>query len=270
MWQYGHTDVAAGAPGYLDKPDGMDFLPAGATVHAAVVAPPVRRLPAGPRAQTSGSIDNARRIASVSDFPTSCGRASGGRVLVLGGLVAGSLVIADPRRHAGRLARIGSLPSPTHDAAAVLPERRAATLFGGGESVSSPAVVRVDPSTRMVRRLSPLDEPLSDLGAAVVRGRTYLVGGLHGSPLRERSPPRRRRATERTSLRVFRPDSVRGGCGSRGSDLRRGRRHRVRSLRRRVPSRCALRTSLASSDTPSADRPCAAGRRVGCALADRW
>ena len=53
--------------------------------------------------------------------------------------------------------------------------------LGGGESVSSPAVVRIDPSTRRVRRLPTLDEPLSDLGAAVVRGRTYLVGGYTGA-----------------------------------------------------------------------------------------
>ena len=30
VWQYGHTGVASAAPGYLDKPDGMDFLPASA------------------------------------------------------------------------------------------------------------------------------------------------------------------------------------------------------------------------------------------------
>ena len=28
VWQYGHTDKASVKPGYLDKPDGMDFLPA--------------------------------------------------------------------------------------------------------------------------------------------------------------------------------------------------------------------------------------------------
>ena len=29
VWQYGHTDVAGSAPGYLDKPDGIDLAPAG-------------------------------------------------------------------------------------------------------------------------------------------------------------------------------------------------------------------------------------------------
>lgn len=31
VWQYGHTGVAGSAPGYLDVPDGVDFLPAGVT-----------------------------------------------------------------------------------------------------------------------------------------------------------------------------------------------------------------------------------------------
>jgi DNA-binding beta-propeller fold protein YncE len=30
VWQYGHDGVAGSAPGYLDKPDGLDLLPAGA------------------------------------------------------------------------------------------------------------------------------------------------------------------------------------------------------------------------------------------------
>ena len=41
VWQYGHTEVAGTAPGYLNTPDGMDFVPSGphgelewsATVH---------------------------------------------------------------------------------------------------------------------------------------------------------------------------------------------------------------------------------------------
>jgi hypothetical protein len=27
VWQYGHTDQPGTAPGYLNTPDGMDFLP---------------------------------------------------------------------------------------------------------------------------------------------------------------------------------------------------------------------------------------------------
>jgi hypothetical protein len=42
VWQYGHTDVSGTAPGYLNTPDGMDFIPAaanGSLDYAAVVHP---------------------------------------------------------------------------------------------------------------------------------------------------------------------------------------------------------------------------------------
>jgi hypothetical protein len=42
VWQYGHTDVPGTAPGYLNIPDGMDFVPAGprgGPDYAAVVHP---------------------------------------------------------------------------------------------------------------------------------------------------------------------------------------------------------------------------------------
>jgi hypothetical protein len=42
VWQYGHTDRAGTAPGFLDTPDGMDFIPAapdGTPDYAAVVHP---------------------------------------------------------------------------------------------------------------------------------------------------------------------------------------------------------------------------------------
>jgi hypothetical protein len=38
VWQYGHTDVAGKAAGYLDKPDGMDFL----SYHDVVSTPVLR------------------------------------------------------------------------------------------------------------------------------------------------------------------------------------------------------------------------------------
>jgi hypothetical protein len=40
VWQYGHTDVPGGAPGYLHKPDGMDFLP----FATAMDTPSIRRI----------------------------------------------------------------------------------------------------------------------------------------------------------------------------------------------------------------------------------
>ena len=42
VWQYGHTDVAGTSPGYLNTPDGMDFVPygpRGGPDYAAVVHP---------------------------------------------------------------------------------------------------------------------------------------------------------------------------------------------------------------------------------------
>jgi hypothetical protein len=42
VWQYGHTDIPGTAPGFLDIPDGMDFIPAapdGAPAYGAVVHP---------------------------------------------------------------------------------------------------------------------------------------------------------------------------------------------------------------------------------------
>src|SRR5262249_45732754 len=42
VWQYGHTDVSGTAPGYLNTPDGMDFIPvapSGVPEYGAVVHP---------------------------------------------------------------------------------------------------------------------------------------------------------------------------------------------------------------------------------------
>jgi N-acetylneuraminic acid mutarotase len=69
---------------------------------------------------------------------------------------------------------------PTHDAAAAL-VGGSAYLFGGGEAVSTDAVVRIDPSTGAARRAGSLGEPLSDLGAAVVNRHAFIVGGYTGA-----------------------------------------------------------------------------------------
>jgi hypothetical protein len=42
VWQYGHTDISGTAAGYLNTPDGMDFVPIGprgGPDYAAVVHP---------------------------------------------------------------------------------------------------------------------------------------------------------------------------------------------------------------------------------------
>lgn len=100
--------------------------------------------------------------------------------MVLGGYTgSGSLdtILAGPPT---RLRVVGHLPQPTHDAAAAL-VGGSVYLFGGGESVSVPSVVRVDPGTGSAVDASTLSEPLSDLGAVTIAGRAYLVGGYTGA-----------------------------------------------------------------------------------------
>jgi hypothetical protein len=185
VWQYGHADVASRARGYLDKPDGMDFLPASSSARSASVLRPSADARTGSPKSTKPPVLSVTRIGSLPEAISRLSAAvlPGGRILVLGGLVAGrssSVILAGPP---GGLHRIGSLPAPTHDAAAVAVGPEAVELIGGGDSVSRPSVARVDAVTGTARRLPPLDEPLSDLGAAVIRGCTYLVGGFTGTRL---------------------------------------------------------------------------------------
>ena len=142
VWQYGHTGVSGTAPGYLSKPDGLDLLPATDLVRAVAAARGRRPAP-------------AVRVARVGSLPQPVSKLSavalpGGRVLALGGLVGGSsssqVLLGAP----AHLRRVGRLPVPTHDAAAALVGGRV-YLFGGGEAVSTDAVVRVDPGWRTRR-----------------------------------------------------------------------------------------------------------------------
>jgi outer membrane protein assembly factor BamB len=80
-------------------------------------------------------------------------------------------------------------------------------LYGGGETVSVPTVVRIDPATGSTRTLHPLDEPLSDLGAATVGGMTYLVGGYTGT--RYASAILRVRPNNRTTVAARLPTGTR-------------------------------------------------------------
>ncbi len=164
VWQYGRTDVASSSPGYLDKPDGMDFLPASSP------APPARATTSRAAATAARRPQPLARLARVGSLPEPVSRLSAvalpdGRVVAVGGLVAGAstarVLVGPP----ARLRPLATLPQATHDAAAVL-HRGRVIVFGGGEATSSAAVERVDPTTGSTRRLAPLDEPLSDLGAA--------------------------------------------------------------------------------------------------------
>ena len=166
VWSYGHLNSPSSAPGYLNKPDGLDLLPAvpGQVKAARKTLVRVRRI---------GSLPEALAKASAVALP-------GGKLLVLGGETGGSstdqVLLGSPQR----LRPAGRLPVPTHDAAAALLGADA-LLFGGGQASSTDAIVRVDAGTGRARAAGTLDEPLSDLGAAVVRGKAYLVGGYTGA-----------------------------------------------------------------------------------------
>ena len=172
VWQYGHLGVASAAPGYLSKPDGLDLLPA-----QSAAAPSVRS--ASPHRSPRLSV---RRVGSLPEPASrmSAVAVSGGRILALGGLVAGTSSDQVLLGRPSHMRIVGRLPTPTHDAAAA-PFGAGIGLFGGGESVSSAAVIRVDPATGAARPAGRLDEPLSDLEAVRLGTRTYLIGGYTGS-----------------------------------------------------------------------------------------
>ena len=178
VWSYGHKGVNGAAPGYLNKPDGLDLLPAVGTT--AGPAPTVTKL--APTHKQAAATATVHRVGSL---PQALSRASAvalpdGRVLVAGGLAGGSstdqILLGTP----ARLRPAGHLPVAGHDAAAVL-LGRSAYVFGGGQAVSTDTVVRVNPATGAAAPAGKLDEPLSDLGAAVLGGHGYLVGGYTGA-----------------------------------------------------------------------------------------
>jgi hypothetical protein len=166
VWQYGHTGVPGSGAGFLNKPDGLDLLPSAYGV--ARVAKP-RKSAASVSLRRIGTLPAALAKSAAVALP-------GGRLLVLGGTGSDAILAGPPTR----LRVIGHLPASTHDAAAVL-SGRSAVVYGGGEAVSQPTVLRINAVSGRVRTLHPLDEPLSDLGAARVGGKTYLVGGYTGA-----------------------------------------------------------------------------------------
>ena len=256
VWQYGHTGVAGTAPGFLNKPDGLDLLPGAGT--AAPAQAPVRK--AAPPVQTKPS--PRLQVRRVGSLPESASRVAAvalpdGRILALGGLVAGSSSDQILRGPPANLRAAGRLPTPTHDAAAAL-VGRSAYLFGGGEAVSSPAVVRINPATGAATPAGTLGEPLSDLGAATVGGQDVPRRRLYRHALRNGRPPLPSRPGAcpghappcRPALR---------GCGrARRQDLRRGRaddrgRHEPGPRRRPGPTDSYARREAARA--PGARRP---------------
>ena len=100
--------------------------------------------------------------------------------MVIGGYAGGGSLDAILAGPPSRLRVIGRLPQPTHDAAAAA-LGRFVYLFGGGQTLSIPSVVRIDPQTGRATEAPALSEPLSDLGAVSIGGHAYLGGGYTGA-----------------------------------------------------------------------------------------
>ncbi len=173
VWSYGHEGDSGTAADYLNKPDGLDLLPAVATTGRPAPSPAHQRGTAMAMVRRVGSLPQPLSRVNAVALPD-------GRVLVAGGLAGGSstsqILLGTP----SRLRAVGHLPAAGHDAAMIL-LGGSAYVFGGGEAVSTDTVVRVDPATGAAAVAGKLDEPLSDLGAAVVGGHAYLVGGYTGA-----------------------------------------------------------------------------------------
>jgi outer membrane protein assembly factor BamB len=109
---------------------------------------------------------------------------SPGQLLVLGGLTVGDASangVYAVSTATGAVRRIGTLPTPVHDAAAAVAGRRA-LVFGGG----SPATVGTVQSfpqagSGAVTDVGNLPAPRSDAQAATIGATTYLVGGFDRS-----------------------------------------------------------------------------------------
>jgi hypothetical protein len=192
VWQYGHTDIAGRAPGYLNTPDGFDLLKTAdaqrvPAVRALLTArtPVQRSSPA--RAATNPAVHvrlEPFRLPAPVERAVAAGSPSG--ILIAGGLDAGGASTSgvfrlDPA--SGRLTRLGSVPQAFHDAAGGVIGGKL-FIFGGGSSTSSAAVQAFDPATRQGRVVAQLPRPLSDLASATIGATVYLVGGYDGRTAR--------------------------------------------------------------------------------------
>ena len=157
VWSYGHLNSPGRSPGYLNKPDGLDLLPAvpQGAVKAATHTTASTRPAAKPSTRPSNSLLRASlRVRRVGSLPQALSKASaaalpGGRLMVLGGELAGSSVDTIYAGPPSRLRLVGHLPAPGHDAAAAV-LGRSVYLFGGGQATSWTHVVRVSAAGKAV------------------------------------------------------------------------------------------------------------------------
>jgi YVTN family beta-propeller protein len=122
----------------------------------------------------AGTLDAAAQDAAPAPFP-------GGAVL-LGGLTAADTSrddIVTVSRSGSR--RVGRLPTPVHDAAAVT-IGTLSYLFGGGTGPSQiDTIVKVDPRTGAAEAVGHLPTGSSDQTGAAIGGTAYVVGGYTGT-----------------------------------------------------------------------------------------
>jgi hypothetical protein len=183
VWQYGHTDKPGRAPGYLNTPDGLDLLKT-ATAQRLPAVRALLTVSAKPAASTATTIASPVRVRLAQyRLPAPVQRAiaigSGSKILIAGGLDANGastngVFRLDPV--SGRLARLGTVPEPFHDAAGGVVGNRL-FVFGGGSSQSSSSVQTFDLANRHGAVVAHLPRPLSDLAAATIGSTIYLVGG---------------------------------------------------------------------------------------------
>ena len=110
----------------------------------------------------------------------------GDHLFVLGGFDGNRQTIADVLRidvRSGSATRAGALQTAVHDAAGAL-VGGVPMVFGGGNSAETAAVQAFGPGATS-RTVGRLPIPRSDLSAATVGGRTFLIGGYDGSTVRK-------------------------------------------------------------------------------------
>jgi hypothetical protein len=184
VWQYGHTDAAGAGPGFLDNPDGMDFLP----FAVAMRMPQIRNLVLrGSPSMSPQPGTGPVAISAAKPLPAPVQRAvavlSNGTIYVAGGLSSAGYSVNGVfalNPSSGKLTSLGSVPDPFHDAAAAIIGGDL-MVFGGGSSTSTDVVQAFDLGTNTGSVVGRLPRALSDLSAATVGGTVYLVGGYDGT-----------------------------------------------------------------------------------------
>ena len=158
--------------------------------------------PAAGRTSASAATGQAGNSASVVSamapwqLPNALSRAGAaalphGRILLMGGLLASDTSAAGIGildTSTGKLSSVGSLASPTHDAASAVLGGRA-LLMGGGQSTSVATVEAVTLAAASAAAgagasgvvVGQLPQVRSDAGAVSVSGTAYVVGGYDGS-----------------------------------------------------------------------------------------